>query len=311
MKSIIVTGATNGIGYECAIQIAAIALHDQIVIACRNAQAGIEVIRKIKQETGHQHVIALPLDLESLQSVREFTVLFSQQPYNKIIALIDNAGIQNVAATKLTKDGFENTFGVNHLASTFLTLLLLPLMDPEASITFTASGTHDPKQKTGMPAPFFQNARDLAYPTETEEKLLTVGQRRYTTSKLCNILTTYELQKRLSNTNVRVNAFDPGLVPGTGLARTYSPFLRFVSNYIFPVLRFVVPNVNTARVSGKRLANLAYATQYKAARGKYFEGMKEIKSSIDSYNEEYQNILWTSTIDLLGLKQSDTIVSLA
>lgn len=311
MKSIIITGATSGIGYECAIQIATIAPNEQIVIACRNPKSGKEIIQKIEQKTGHKNMISLPLNLESLQSVREFAEQFSKQPHNKIIALINNAGIQNAAAAQLTKDGFESTFGVNHLAATYLTLLLLPAMDSNASITFTASGTHDPKQKTGMPAPVFKDPEELAHPKQTNEKLLFIGQRSYTTSKLCNILTTYELQRRLSNTGIRVNAFDPGLVPGTGLARTYSPFLRFVSNYIFPLLRFFVHNVNTAKNSGTRLANLAYSDEYKNARGKYFEGTKDIKSSTDSYNREFQNILWETTIDLLGIKQNETSVSLA
>lgn len=309
MKSIIITGATSGIGFECAMQMAKIAPNEQIVIACRNQELGNKVIQNIKQKTGHKNIICMPLDLESLQSVREFAAQFSKQP-NKIIALINNAGIQNVAKTQFTKEGFESTFGVNHLASTYLTLLLLPFMDSNASITFTASGTHDPKQKTGMEPPIFKSAKELAYPAQTNEKLMTVGQRRYTTSKLCNILTTYELQRKLSETNIRVNAFDPGFVPGTGLARNYPPFLRFISNKILPVLRYFVPNVNTAPVSGKRLANLAYSDQYKNFKGKYFEGAKEIKSSTDSYNKEYQNILWTSTIDLLGIKQDETLVSL-
>src|SRR5690349_10496040 len=96
MKSIIITGATSGIGYECAIQLGKIAPNEQIIIACRNQKAGKEVIQNIKQKTGHKNIIRLPLDLESLQSVREFAVQFSRQPNNKIMALINNAGIQNV-----------------------------------------------------------------------------------------------------------------------------------------------------------------------------------------------------------------------
>ena len=311
MKSIIITGATSGIGFECALQMAKIAPNEQIVIACRNLASGSKAIQNIKQKTGHKNIICMHLDLESLQSVRDFVTQFSKQPNNKIIALINNAGIQNVAKTQFTKEGFEVTFGVNHLATTYLTLLLLQYMDSNASITFTASGTHDPKQKTGMQPPVFKSAKELAHPTETNEKRMAVGQRRYTTSKLCNILTTYELQRKLFKTNIRVNAFDPGFVPGTGLARNYPPFLRFISNKILPVLRFFVRNVNTAQVSGKRLANLAYADQYQNFKGKYFEGDKEIKSSTDSYNKEYQDILWTSTIGLLKIKQDETSVQLA
>lgn len=233
MQSIIITGATSGIGYECALQLARMAPDKQLILPCRNRQVGQHVIQRIQQQTHHQHIICMPLDLESLQSVREFVRLFSEQPHCQLIALLNNAGMQNVGETRYTKDGYEATFGVNHLAPFYLTLLLLPFMAPNSSITFTASGTHDPKQKTGMPAPVYTRAEQLAYPEKTDESLITIGQRRYTTSKLCNVLTTYTLQKRVEKLNIRVNAFDPGLVPGTGLARNYSPFLKFISDYVF------------------------------------------------------------------------------
>jgi len=146
-------------------------------------------------------MICLPLDLESLQSVREFKEHFGKTN-TKISTLINNAGLQNVDKTKYTKEGFEQTFGVNHLAPFYLTLLLIPYLAEDASITFTASGTHDPYQKSGMPAPEFKDAKLLAYPLETDEKQIKVGQRRYATSKLCNIMTTYELQRRLANTKL-------------------------------------------------------------------------------------------------------------
>lgn len=204
----------------------------------------------------------------------------------------------------------DEYYAVNHLASFYLTLLLLPLLNRDASITFTASGVHDPKQKTGIEPPVFKPARELAYPSETTEKLNIAGQRRYSTSKLCNILTTYKLQEKLADTHIRVNAFDPGLVPGTGLARTYSPMLRFVWKNVFPLLRYFMRNVNTSENSGKRLANLAYAKQFQENKGKYFEGEKEIMSSEDSYNQDFQQLLWTNTINLLGIKQQETSVSL-
>lgn len=310
MKSIIITGATGGIGFECAMHTARIAPGDQIIITSRNPESGKKIIQTIEQKTGHKNLRCMLLDLASLQSIRNFKEEFLKAKNSGIIALINNAGMQNIGNTQFTKDGFESTFGVNHLASLYLTLLLLPLMEDNASITFTASGVHDPKQKTGIAPPIFKSAKEQAYPVETNEKINIVGQRRYSTSKLCNILTTYELQKRLSETNIRVNAFDPGLVPGTGLARTYSPTLRFVWNYIFPLLKYFIPNVNTPQNSGKRLANLACSHQYTNSRGKYFEGTKEMNSSTDSYNPDFQHILWTSSVELLGIKQDDTSIFL-
>lgn len=310
MESVIITGANSGIGYECALQMAKIAPNQQIILACRNIQAGNKAIEKIKQQTNHPNLVCLPLDLASLQSIKDFKTTFSKLPNASITALVNNAGLQNVGETKYTKDGFEETFGVNHLGTLYLTLLLLPFVKEDGRIIFTASGTHDPKQKTGMPAPEFNNASILAYPQKSNEKLLAAGQKRYTTTKLCNILTVYELQNRLGNTDIHVNAFDPGLVPGTGLAKSYPPFLKFISDYVFKALILFHPNVNTVQNSGKRLANLAFADEYKNAKGKYFEGKKEIKSSADSYNKAYQTELWNSSIQLLGINQKDKSVSL-
>ena len=311
MQSIIITGATSGIGYECALQVARIAPDQQLIIACRNPQAGHAAIQAIKKLTQHPNIICLPLDLESLQSVREFVQLVSQQPHIRIAALLNNAGIQQVGETQYTKDGFDRTFGVNHLAPFYLTLLLLPWMDPGSSITFTASGTHDPKQKTGMPAPDYTNARLLAYPEKPTESALATGQRRYTTSKLCNILTTYTLQKHVQPLNIRVNAFDPGLVPGTGLARNYPWFLKFISDYVFKMLILFHPNVHTAKQSGSNLANLACADAFKTYTGQYFEGAKAIPSSDDSYRPDFQQDLWNTSIRLTGIKPEQTSVSLS
>ena len=77
-----------------------------------------------------------------------------------------------------------------------------------------------------------------------------------------------------------------------------------------PMLTWFMRNVNTAQNSGKRLANLAYADEYKPSRGKYFEGAKEIKSSTDSYNREFQNTLWKTSVELIGIKQNETSANL-
>jgi NAD(P)-dependent dehydrogenase (short-subunit alcohol dehydrogenase family) len=109
-----------------------------------------------------------------------------------------------------------------------------------ARIVVVSSDTHDPAQKTGMPAPYYENAALLALPEgntalpQTEDPA--IGRWRYTTLKLCNIYFTYELSRRLEkqglSTNqkpVTANAFNPGLMPGTGLARDYRAVLDRLS----------------------------------------------------------------------------------
>ena len=246
MKSIIITGANSGIGFECAMQMAKLAPNDQIILACRNVQAGYEAVQRIKQKTNHKYLLCLSLDLASLQSVRDFKTAFLTLPSPVITALVNNAGLQNIGKTAYTRDGFEITFGTNHLGGFYLTLLLLPYIEKNGSITFTASDTHDPAAKTGIQPPVFTTGKELAFTKETSEKENIVGQRRYSTSKLCNVLTTYVLHERLSDKNIRVNAFDPGLTPGTGLAKSYPAPLRFVWINILPMMRFVRKNITWA-----------------------------------------------------------------
>jgi NAD(P)-dependent dehydrogenase (short-subunit alcohol dehydrogenase family) len=310
MNSIIITGSNSGIGFQCALQLGKDAPNDQIIFACRNVKSGNDAAAAIKQKTGHPYLKCLPLDLSSLQSIKKFKEIISNEKHNQIIALFNNAGLQNINETQYTKDGIELTFGVNHLGPFYLTLLLLPFLSPNASITFTSSGTHDPLQKTGIEPPVYINANLLAHPKEENEKLSIVGQRRYSTSKLCSILTVYELHRRLSNTTIRVNAFDPGMVPGTGLARTYPPIIRFVWKNLLPLLIFFQRNTNTAKKSGNNLANLGYSLKYSTFNGKYFEGAKEIKSSADSYNSDFQLDLWKTSIALTGIRQNETSVIL-
>lgn len=311
MNSIIITGANSGIGLECTIQMAKIAMNEQIIMACRNPEAAKEAMENVRKKTGHPHLKYLPLDLASLNSIKKFRELFAEDKYNPICALVNNAGIQNIGETQYTKDGFEITFGTNHLGPFYLTLLLLPFMHENGSITFTASDTHDPLKKTGIEPPVYTNGKNLAFPKETNEKQYIVGQRRYSTSKLCNVLTTYILQSKLAGTNIRVNAFDPGLTLGTGLARNYPLVLRFAWNTIMPIMKYFRPNTNSPYKSGSRLAMLAFSRNLNNLRGIYFSDGKVTQSSADSYNKDFQNDLWQASIELTGIKQQETTISIA
>jgi NAD(P)-dependent dehydrogenase (short-subunit alcohol dehydrogenase family) len=106
MSSIIITGANSGIGFACAMQMAKLAPDDQIILACRNILAGNEAVQKIRHKTNHKNIVCLSLDLASLQSVRDFKAAFLKLPDQAIVALVNNAGLQNIGKTAYTKDGF-------------------------------------------------------------------------------------------------------------------------------------------------------------------------------------------------------------
>ena len=232
------------------------------------------------------------VDLASLTSVRDFVAAFAAAGLPPLHALVCNAGVQTVD-TRFTVDGVEMTFGVNHLGHFALVDGLLGHLRAPARIVVVASGTHDPKKFTGMPNPNYTSAEDLAHPVAGAPAN---GRLRYTTSKLCNVLFAYELDRRLGQgaNGVTVTAFDPGLMPASGLARDYSPAVRFVWGLVGPMLR-LLPNVNSTRTSGARLAALAVDPAFEGVTGRYYEGAEEIRSSVDSYDTAKAADLWQTS----------------
>ncbi|KLU65799.1 short chain dehydrogenase [Desulfosporosinus acididurans] len=314
-KTIIITGGNSGLGYACAKNIAKAHKNNHVILACRNAAKANEAVNSLIRETKNSNITSLELDLESLESVRGFVTKFLNSDYPPLYALVCNAGLIMVDKTYYTKDGFESTFGINHLGHFLLTNMLLGKMTNSGRIIFVSSGTHDPAQKTIVAPPVYENARLLAYPKEMSqnESMNIVGQRRYSTSKLCNIYCTYELNERITketNKSLTVNAFNPGQMPGTGFSRTFPPLMKLLLKHILPVLLSFNKNATTAETSGNALASLVLNPELNETTGKYFDGTKEIKSSELSYNKENMKDLWRTSVELTKLNETETILSL-
>ena len=315
-KTVIITGGNSGLGYACAQSIAASRQGWRIVIAGRSKEKILEAARRLDDCVPGSHAEALTLDLASLKSIRNFVETLPAQGLPPLQALVCNAGIQVVSGTTFTEDGFETTFGVNHLGHFYLVNLLLKDLVPPARIVVVSSDTHDPALRTGMPVPVYEHALSLALPQRsagspqlTEDPA--IGRWRYTTSKLCNIYFTYELSRRLGQKGmstdhkpVTANAFNPGLMPGTGLARDYGPVLRFAWNHIlpviYPVVRYLIP-MHSADESGQALARLVLDPALERVTGKYFSGLKEVPSSKESYDLQKARELWETSASLVKL----------
>lgn len=287
-KRVLVTGGTGGLGRATAAALAGAGW--DVLITGR----GAESVRDTAARLGGR-VTGMPLDLGSLASVREFA-----RELPPLRAVICNAGIQLPTGSARTADGIEQTFGVNHLAHFLLVRELLPRLVTPARVVFVASDTHDPRRLTGMPAPAYTGARSLAFPPdENGDRPGVAGRRRYTTSKLCNVLTAYEFARRTPTSQATVNAFDPGLMPGTDLARDYAPLARFAWRYVLPALT-VVPGVNihTPSRSGAALARLVLDPALAETTGRYFSGRHETHSSRESYDLTTATDLWTGSEEL-------------
>ncbi|ROV97973.1 hypothetical protein VMCG_07068 [Cytospora schulzeri] len=301
-RSVIVTGGTANLGYYAARQIAQEHPDYLIVISSRSdSKHSAEAINK---SLGQKNTIFMRLDLFDLDSIRGYTKQWTDSNYPPIQALLLNAGLQFPGELQKTPSGLEKTFSINHVGHALLFHLLCPSLAQGARIIVTSSGTHDPTQKTGLPDAIYNSAEELAHPPPSMVHV--PGRQRYSTSKLCNVLWTYALSKRLEERvperGITVNAFDPGLMPGTGLAREARGIERFLWDQVLtramPLLRVLLShNIHMPEDSAASLTRLATGADVNGVSGKYFEGRKEISSSKDSYDEAKQDDLWGWTVE--------------
>lgn len=224
-RVVVMTGATAGIGAAAVREIAR-QPGTRVLVGARGTgrvvPAGVET---------------LPLDLASLDSVREFAdAVLRRLDGTPVNALVLNAGIQFRSATRRTAEGFETTFAVNHLAHYLLARLLAPHLADDARLILTTSDTHDPAV---MPlAPRSLDPRALAYrPTSKFGS----GMRAYAASKLCNLLTARSLAvlPEVRERDITVIAYNPGLTSGTNLGDVGPAARRILSAIVFPVFRVI------------------------------------------------------------------------
>lgn len=249
-RIVIVTGGTSGLGLQLARRLAGRPGYS-VILTGRSAARADAAARRIGAR-------GLPLDLGSLASVRAFAAAIAEITDGRpVYALVCNAGIQVVERTS-TADGFETTIGVNHIGNVALIEALLSTTGAPERLVLVASGVHDPDQTTGMPHPLEDaTVRELAYPgarRPSDESPQREGRRRYATSKLANVRTALELSRRLAGETV-VTSFDPGLMPGTGLARDAAAWQRAIWATVFRLL-VVLPGVQSPRRSASQLEHL-------------------------------------------------------
>ena len=148
-----------------------------------------------------------------------------------------------------------------------------------------------------MPAPQYAWPNKMAFPKHSDRKnnVAKIGKCRYTTSKLCNLLCSYELARRLQNyqTTIWVNAFNPGLMLDTQLARDYSQkeTCKFLLNS-FPHILVHIFRFRNSKKMGKALASLILNSDLDGVSGKYFDGFKQVESSVESHDTYKAKELW-------------------
>lgn len=301
MKNVVITGANSGLGLQAAKHLL---IRDYgVILACRSIDKANSAKEWLVKETKKENIIVRELDLSSLTSIREF----SERTNEEVYGLICNAGIWNMSPTKYTKDGFEETFGVNHLGHFLLTNLLLKKFDRLKRIAIVSSSLHDPEAKGPFAGPNQSSAKEFAFPKdEKNPDWSKVGALRYVNSKLANIYFTHQLDKKLKQINrndITVNAFNPGFMPDTGLNRESSFFQKIFLTYILSFVGKIFKFVRKPDDSGNALADLISNIN---VSGKYFDGKNEIPSSKESYNQEKASQLWLDSIELIKMTENET-----
>lgn len=295
-KSVILTGATSGIGREAARAIAKNP-NWHLVITGRDPSKLAETAENLRAIGGS--VSPLAIDLASLSSVRAAVAeLVQRTDVPPLQGIICNAGVQEMGPPTRTNDGFDATFGVNHLATFLLVQELLPALRSPTRIVIVSSGTHDPATREGrFNPPATIDVDDLSSVTGAARLS---GIRRYTTSKLCNVLFAYELDRRLRarGKEASVIAFDPGAVPGTELTRHWGPCTRAMATNR-SLLRMLGVTTSTPKEAGEALARIALESP-PAEAARYFTLERERRSSVDSYDPILAARLWDETERLLN-----------
>jgi NAD(P)-dependent dehydrogenase (short-subunit alcohol dehydrogenase family) len=275
-KVCVVTGASSGIGRVTALELAQ--LGATVALVCRNRERAAAARTEIQAATGNDHVDFVLADLSSQAELRRLAEELLVR-YPQIHVLINNAGVFNRKRTT-TIDGIEAVFAVNHLAYFLLTHLLLERLTTSrpARIVNVASNAH---RWGTLKFDDLQNARWY-------RPLHVYGQ-----SKLCNILFTRALSRRIASSGVTANCLHPGGV-ATGLGWNNRQLAILIAKTLRPFLR-------TPEQGADTVIYLATSPEVEGVNGKYFYDRREIQPSPAAQDDEAAKRLWAISAKLAGV----------
>jgi NAD(P)-dependent dehydrogenase (short-subunit alcohol dehydrogenase family) len=280
-KTVVVTGANSGIGFETASALASMGA--RVLVTARNADRGRAAVAAITQALqGDGQVQLVVFDLADLASVRRGAAeILEQAP--RLDVLVNNAGLV-LSERAETVDGYEATFATNHLGPFLLTNLLLERITASAPsrVVNVASTAHNAARK-GIPFDDLQSTQHYR------------GMRVYGQSKLANILFTLELARRFEGSAATANSLHPGTVrSGYGADGDARGLLAFGIKIASP---FFLSPAKGARTS----VYLASSPEVEGVSGEYFVKCKPRAPRRWAQDPEAARRLWQVSEELVGL----------
>lgn len=276
-KTVLITGATSGIGLEASVALAR--LGARMVLVGRDPARTEAAVADVKSRGGGKDVSHLLCDFSSQVAIRKLAETVHAR-LDRLDVLINNAGAVN-KSRRLTTDGIETTFAVNHLGYFLLTNLLLDLLirSAPARIVTVASIGH----RKGT-LDFDDLGFERGYTT----------MRAYTRSKLANVLFANELARRLAGTGVTSSSLHPGSVATniwSGAPLWAKPIIRLLMR----------PSFISPEEGSRTIVQLAADPGLEGVTGKYFENLKPVAPAPLAQDEALAKRLWQVSADLVHL----------
>jgi len=293
-KTIIITGANSGIGYQTALYLAH--RNADIILACRDSKRGMDATQSIQKKTSNKKVRYRQIDLASFRSIRHFCDVVKNEE-KSIYALVNNAGIFWCPFTQ-TQNNIEANFGINHLGHFLLSLLLLPLLNNEKSgsrIVTVTSIMH-----------IFARTDFLSDINYTKKKY--DFESAYSNSKLANVLFTKMLAKKLNSTNIKTCCVDPGIIL-TDIGRNSG----FMSSNIFKIILHPIVWLlfKTAYSGAQTSVYCVCAKDVEKYSGHYFSECEHRYPWSTAYNEKLSRDLWMTSVQMTGINENELLKELS
>lgn len=279
-RTVLVTGANSGIGLETAAGLAAKGF--RVVLTARDPAKGKSAVEEILGRHPDADVTAMELDLSRLADVRSFAACFLER-FPQLHVLVNNAGVA-LDRRATTVDGFETMFQVNHLGPFLLTNLLLERLkgSAPARILNVASEAH---RVVRLDFDDLQSERGFR------------GMRAYLRTKLCNILFTRELARRLLGTGVTANSLHPGSWPvRTRMARDGDTHGLFAIG-----ARISAPFLLSPAKGARTTIYLASSPDVEDRTGEYWVRRRPRRPSRAALDDDAARRLWDVSAQLVGL----------
>jgi NAD(P)-dependent dehydrogenase (short-subunit alcohol dehydrogenase family) len=262
--TILVTGATDGLGKRVAQELAARGA--TVLLHGRSPERLQSTLKELRKETGSEKARSYLANFSSLAAVRDLAERILSE-HDRLDVLVNNAGII-ARERKESEDGHELTFAVNYLSHFLLTRLLLPLL------------------KHSAPARIVNVASAGQSPINFDDPMLKRGydaMKAYSQSKLAQVMFTFELAEQLRDTSVTVNALHPASLMDTKMVRdTFGYAMSEVEEGTEAVVR------------------LSVSPEVEGITNCYFDGTREARANQQAYDMRARKLLWDLSEELCG-----------